>query len=73
MINIEICKGHTSDKWSIRIGDIEGSTSESNISKEELFEAIKEAINETDDGHDINCEGSMCWCKARLKKSKEIK
>lgn len=70
-INIEIGKAYISDRWRIRIGDIQGSTEMSNISKEELIKEILDAIEEEDDGHDSNCEGSMCYCSGRLRREKE--
>lgn len=27
-------------------------------------------IEELDEEHDLECEGSMCWCEARRKKCK---
>jgi hypothetical protein len=34
------------DSWKIRIGDIEGSTTHSNISKKELIQVITTEIDE---------------------------
>jgi len=33
------------------------------VHKGKLYE-----VSEVDEDHDLNCEGSMCWCEARRKK-----
>jgi len=70
-IQIEIGKSHVSDRWRIRIGDIQGSTECSYITKEELMKEIIGEIEEEDDGHDSNCEGSMCYCSSRLREAEK--
>ncbi len=71
VIKIEIGKSYVSDRWRIRVGDIDGSTESSGIPKKELLKEIKDAIEEEDDGHDSNCEGSMCYCSGRLRRAKK--
>ncbi len=44
VINIEIGKSWQSKKWNIRIGDIDGCTEISNISRKELMEEIREQL-----------------------------
>ena len=44
MINIEITKGWKKNHFSIRMGDIEGSSERFNITEEELIEEIKAGI-----------------------------
>ena len=51
VIRIEIKKKEPAfgkDKWEIRIGDIDGSTTHSNISKEEVLSEIRDEMQEFD-------------------------
>ena len=36
------------------------------------YEGKQYKVEEIPEGHDKNCEGTMCWCASRLK-NKEIK
>jgi len=44
MINIEIRQGYKKNTWCIRVGDIEGSTEYSNLTKKELIKEIKSEL-----------------------------
>ena len=72
VIHIEIGKTWRADNFRVRIGDIEGSTDSYLLSKEEVLRRISDALDEFDDGHDINCEGSACWCSKRREKEGEL-
>jgi len=66
VLHIQIGKSHKG--LTLRHGDVEGSSEHNNITKEEVLSEIKDLLEEFDDGHDINCEGSMCHCANRHKK-----
>ncbi len=63
VIHIQIGKCYAGLK--LRIGDVDSQIEHSNITKKEVLSDIKDALDEFDDGHDINCEGSMCYCESR--------
>lgn len=70
VIHIQIGKGYNG--LQLRFGDVEGSTTHSNITKEEVLDYIKEELEGFDDGHDMLCEGIMCYCASRKKKYEQV-
>lgn len=46
VIHIEICESYMNNKFSIRIGDIKGSTESSSVTKMEVLENISDEIDE---------------------------
>ena len=69
VVHIEIGKCYAGLR--LRIGDVQGASESSNVTKEEVLSEIKDVLDKFDDGHDINCEGSMCYCGARARERKE--
>lgn len=69
-IHIEIGKTHKSGKFAIRIGDIEYAKECHLLTKQEIIGKIILALDDLDDGHDLGCEGTMCWCSARERREK---
>ena len=47
-LRIEICKSYNKKLWQLRIGDIEGSLEDCNITKEEVLAEIKEKMENLD-------------------------
>jgi len=44
-LRIEICKSYNKELWQLRIGDIEGSTEDSNIDKKTVLAEISEQMD----------------------------
>lgn len=47
-LRIEICKSYNKKLWQLRIGDIEGSAEDSNITMGQVLEEIKDKMEELD-------------------------
>ena len=45
-LNIEISKGHRDGSYNIRIGDIVGSSTMSNFSKEDILKEIEDVMRD---------------------------